>query len=773
MTSLRARARGLHAQGRFDEVPRHHADRARAGPDHRRARSPPTRASGRSSTTRVLAEELGFDGFGVGERHERPVHLLLAAGRAQPHRRAAPSAIRLFTAVTTLSLLDPVPRLRGLRHPRPPLRRPARADHRQGQRRGAGASCSTSPPRTSGTATARATSCSAGSGGRTRSPGRPGSGPSLHEAETWPRPLQQPIRVWHGSATSRTRSTWPRGTATRCSPPTSPTRSSPTPSWCATTGSGWEHHGHDPADALVGAGTAGFYARRTSQEADRRLPADLRAHGWQLFSAARPRRRSSPRWRTSSSAAPRWSAARSRSSTRCHRYHEQFGHEVCTCTPTPTGSPTRSTGRRWSCSSPTSPRCCAGRSPTRRAAGRARSASAGAAIDPGRRTPVRPDDTSRCRVLDLAPISSGLDASREALRNTRRPRPARPSVPATAATGSPSTTSTPGWPGASPPWSSGLIAAATRPIRVGSGAVQLGHRTAAVRRRGVRPARRPATRAASTSGLGRSGGRAEAARPAPAPPRRPSSTARAVDGAAHPARRSPSPALLGSPRFAPAAASCCSSRAREPQDYAEQRRRHPRPASPAPTARRRASRRTPCRARAPTLEVWILGSSGGESAAVAGERGLRVRRELPRQPGHGARGGGRPTGRRSGRPPAGPRRTSCVSADVVVGRGRRRRPASSPPATGCGCAASAPARARSRSRRRSEAAAHPWTDEDRALVAGPGRHPVRRLARPGRRPAGDPAATPPAPTSCSSPPSPTTTPTGSAPTSCSPRSGRR
>ena len=27
--------------------------------------------------------------------------------------------------------------------------------------------------------------------------------PSLDEAETWPRPLQQPIRIWHGSATSK------------------------------------------------------------------------------------------------------------------------------------------------------------------------------------------------------------------------------------------------------------------------------------------------------------------------------------------------------------------------------------------------------------------------------------------------------------------------------------------------------------------------------------------------------------------------------------------
>src|ERR1700761_417932 len=55
----------------------------------------------------VLSEELGFDGFGVGERHERPFissspPVVLAHVAALTHR------IRLFTAVTTLSLLDPV-----------------------------------------------------------------------------------------------------------------------------------------------------------------------------------------------------------------------------------------------------------------------------------------------------------------------------------------------------------------------------------------------------------------------------------------------------------------------------------------------------------------------------------------------------------------------------------------------------------------------------------------------------------------------------------------
>ena len=55
----------------------------------------------------LLAEELGFDGFGVGERHERPF-ISSAPTVVLSHIAALTSRIRLFTAVTTLSLLDPV-----------------------------------------------------------------------------------------------------------------------------------------------------------------------------------------------------------------------------------------------------------------------------------------------------------------------------------------------------------------------------------------------------------------------------------------------------------------------------------------------------------------------------------------------------------------------------------------------------------------------------------------------------------------------------------------
>lgn len=55
----------------------------------------------------LAAEELGFDGFGVGERHERPF-LSSSPPVVLSHIAALTRRIRLFTAVTTLSLLDPV-----------------------------------------------------------------------------------------------------------------------------------------------------------------------------------------------------------------------------------------------------------------------------------------------------------------------------------------------------------------------------------------------------------------------------------------------------------------------------------------------------------------------------------------------------------------------------------------------------------------------------------------------------------------------------------------
>src|SRR6478735_8385408 len=55
----------------------------------------------------VLAEELGFDGFAVGERHEDPF-ISSSPPVVLSNIAARTSTIGLWTGVTTLSLLDPV-----------------------------------------------------------------------------------------------------------------------------------------------------------------------------------------------------------------------------------------------------------------------------------------------------------------------------------------------------------------------------------------------------------------------------------------------------------------------------------------------------------------------------------------------------------------------------------------------------------------------------------------------------------------------------------------
>ncbi|WP_328346367.1 LLM class flavin-dependent oxidoreductase [Micromonospora sp. NBC_00421] len=215
--------------------------------------------------TAVLAEELGFDGYGVGERHERPF-ISSSPPVVLSHIAARTRTIRLFTAVTTLSLLDPVRAYEDY----------ATLDHLCDGRLeliiGKG----------NGTAQAQLFHVTAEDqwdrnregyelfrrlwredrvtwSGRYR--------PALTEAETWPRPLQQPIRVWHGSATSRESVDL---AARHGDPIFSANVTNPVEPYAELVRyyrQRWVHHGHDPADALVGAGTAGFYTARTSQEA--------------------------------------------------------------------------------------------------------------------------------------------------------------------------------------------------------------------------------------------------------------------------------------------------------------------------------------------------------------------------------------------------------------------------------------------------------------------------------------------------------------------------
>ena len=174
----------------------------------------------------------------------------------------------------------------------------------------------------------------------------------------------------------------------------------------------------------------------------------------------------------------------------------------------------------------------------------------------------------------------------------------------------------PGVAGTSPAVVLALTAAATSTIRIGSGAVQMGHRTAlsTVEEFGLIDALHPGR---LDLGLGRSG------RPrgvpvtvgAPAPGAR-----RADNGLLIPPRFSPE-RLLRSPRVAMQKALLQPPGA-EPQDYTSQ--------VTDLLALLRGTYRSAdgveghaVPGEGADVQVWILGSSGGESAQVAGENGLR------------------------------------------------------------------------------------------------------------------------------------------------------
>ncbi|MFC3499733.1 LLM class flavin-dependent oxidoreductase [Micromonospora krabiensis] len=274
--------------------------------------------------TAVLAEELGFDGYGVGERHERPF-ISSSPPVVLSHIAAKTNTIRLFTAVTTLSLLDPVRAYEDY----------ATLDHLSGGRLdliiGKG----------NGAAQAKLFHVTPDDqwdrnregyelfrrlwredtvtwAGRYR--------PSLTDAETWPRPLQQPIRIWHGSATSRESV----DLAARYGDPIFSANVTNTIEPYAALidhyRERWTHYGHDPADALVGAGTAGFYAARTSQEAvDTYRPIfDARVAAFRRLGVE-------PVFTSIEDAIERSSmlvGSPEQIIDKVLRYHERFGHEV-------------------------------------------------------------------------------------------------------------------------------------------------------------------------------------------------------------------------------------------------------------------------------------------------------------------------------------------------------------------------------------------------------------------------------------------------------------
>ncbi|MFE7130998.1 LLM class flavin-dependent oxidoreductase [Streptomyces sp. NPDC057638] len=272
----------------------------------------------------VLAEELGFDGFGVGERHERPF-LSSSPPVVLSHIAALTSRIRLFTAVTTLSLLDPVRAYEDY----------ATLDHLSGGRleliigKGNGAAQRELfhvTPEDQWDRNAESYELFRRIWRQGKVSATPRFRPALTDAEVWPRPLQRPIRVWHGSATSRESV----DLAARYGDPlfsanvTHPIE--PYAELISYYRERWEHYGHDPARAVVGAGTAGYYAARTSQEAIAAYRPEFEG-----YLDLQKRLGLEPVFATLEDFVERSSAligSPQQVIEKVHRYHERFGHSA-------------------------------------------------------------------------------------------------------------------------------------------------------------------------------------------------------------------------------------------------------------------------------------------------------------------------------------------------------------------------------------------------------------------------------------------------------------
>jgi alkanesulfonate monooxygenase SsuD/methylene tetrahydromethanopterin reductase-like flavin-dependent oxidoreductase (luciferase family) len=226
--------------------------------------------------------------------------------------------------------------------------------------------------------------------------------------------------------------------------------------------------------------------------------------------------------------------------------------------------------------------------------------------------------TTPLAVLDLVPISSGSTAA-EALRNSIDLAQAAERF-GYARYWFAEHHLNPGVAGTSPAVVLALTAAATSTIRIGSGAVQMGHRTAlaTVEEFGLIDALHPGR---LDLGLGRSGGRPPQRDPEPALAGAPrAGNGRAPNGLLIPPRFS-FEHLLGSPRMA-MQKTLLQLPGAQPQDYGEQ--------IDDILALLRGTYRSADGVEAHVIpgegadvQVWILGSSGGQSAQVAGANGLR------------------------------------------------------------------------------------------------------------------------------------------------------
>ena len=150
--------------------------------------------------------------------------------------------------------------------------------------------------------------------------------PPLDHFTSRPRPLQDPIRIWHGSATS-TRST---DLAARWGDPLfSANVSGPLEQYRLLVEDyrqRWVAHGRNPADALVGAGSAGLHVHEDSQ----RALAEFRP-SYEAFQSYARANGLPQQFESLEDAVARGSyfvGSPQQVLEQFHRYHDAFGHEI-------------------------------------------------------------------------------------------------------------------------------------------------------------------------------------------------------------------------------------------------------------------------------------------------------------------------------------------------------------------------------------------------------------------------------------------------------------
>jgi alkanesulfonate monooxygenase SsuD/methylene tetrahydromethanopterin reductase-like flavin-dependent oxidoreductase (luciferase family) len=273
--------------------------------------------------TAVLAEELGYDGYAVGERHERPF-ISSSPPVVLSHIAARTSRIQLWTGVTTLSLLDPVRAFEDY----------STLDNLSAGRltliigKGNGAAQAQLFHVTPDDQWDRNREGYELFRRLWREPRVTWEGrfrPSLTDAETWPRPLQPEITIWHGSATSRESV----DLAARYGDPLfSANVTNPIAPYAELIDyyrDRWAFYGH-PGRPRIGAGSAGFFVARNSQDAVETYRP--------IFEARLAVFRSvgvEPVFPTLEDAIERSSilvGSPQQVIDKIHRYHDRFGHEV-------------------------------------------------------------------------------------------------------------------------------------------------------------------------------------------------------------------------------------------------------------------------------------------------------------------------------------------------------------------------------------------------------------------------------------------------------------